>query len=119
MAAPNMVNIGALYGRTVAYPVTTTLAAALSNSAASNKVFKISSIFCSNVDGTIAGEVNVSIYNGTTDNYIIKKLVVPAGASQLIVTKDASLYLEEGCSIRAVATANNDIELLIAYEEIS
>ena len=70
MAAPNLKNPTTITGRTARYAVTTSLAAALSNSAASGKVLKINSIFCANVDGVNAADISVSIYDGTTDRYI-------------------------------------------------
>ena len=118
MAAPNLKNPTTITGKTARYAVTTTLANALANSASSGKVLKINSIFCANVDGTNAADISVSIYNGTTDFYLAKTLTVPADATQIISSKDTYFYLEEGDSIRAVANAASDLELVIGYEEI-
>jgi hypothetical protein len=119
MAAPNLTNPTAIRGKTARYAVTASLAAALSNAAASGKVLKINSIFCPNVDGTNAADISVSIYNGTTDFYLAKTITVPADAMQIISTKETYFYLEEGDSIRAVANAASDLELIIGYEDIS
>jgi hypothetical protein len=108
-----------MLGRTARYAVTTSLANALANSAASGKVLKINSIFCANVDGTNAADISVSIYDGTTDRYIAKTIAVPADATQVLSTKETYFYLEEGDSIRALASAASDLELVIGYEEIS
>jgi len=119
MAAPNLKSPTTITGKTARYAVTTSLAAALSNSAASGKVLKINSIFCANVDGTVAADISVSVYNGTTDTYIAKTIAVPADATQIISAKETYFYLEEGDSIRALASAASDLELVIGYEEIS
>lgn len=119
MAAPNLKSPTTITGRTARYAVTTSLAAALSNSAASGKVLKINSIFCANIDGVNAADISVSIYNGTTDRYIAFTITVPADATQVLSTKETYFYLEEGDSIRAVASAAGDLELVIGYEEIS
>ena len=119
MAAPNLKSPTTITGKTARYAVTTSLAAALSNSAASGKVLKINSIFCANVDGTVAADISVSIYNGTTDTYIAKTIAVPADATQILSAKETYFYLEEGDSIRALASATSDLELVIGYEEIS
>jgi hypothetical protein len=119
MAAPNLKNPTTITGRTARYAVTTSLAAALSNSAASGMVLKINSIFCANVDGVNAADISVSIYDGTTDRYIAKTITVPADATQVLSTKETYFYLEEGDSIRALASAASDLELVIGYEEIS
>jgi hypothetical protein len=119
MAAPNLKSPTTILGRTARYAVTTSLANALANSAASGKVLKINSIFCANVDGTLAADISVSIYDGTTDRYIAKTIAVPADATQVLSTKETYFYLEEGDSIRALASAASDLELVIGYEEIS
>ena len=119
MAAPNLKNPTTITGKTARYAVTASLANALANSAASGKVFKINSIFCANVDGTNAADISVSIYDGSTDRYLAKTIAVPADATQIISSKETYFYLEEGDSIRAVANAADDLELIIGYEDIS
>jgi hypothetical protein len=119
MAAPNLKNPTTITGRTARYAVTTSLSAALTNSAASGKVLKINSIFCANVDGVNAADISVSIYDGTTDRYIARTISVPADATQVLSTKETYFYLEEGDSIRALASAAGDLELVIGYEDIS
>ena len=118
MTAPNLKSPTTITGKTARYAVTASLANALANSAASGKAFKINSIFCANVDGTNQADISVSIYNGTTDFYLAKTLTVPAGATQIISSKDTYFYLEEGDSIRALASATSDLELVIGYEVI-
>ena len=119
MTAPNLKNPTTITGKTARYAVTDSLAAALSNSASSNKVLKINSIFCSNVDGINSADISVSIYDGSTDRYLAKTITVPADATQIISTKDTYFYLEEGDSLRALASAASDLELVIGYEDIS
>jgi hypothetical protein len=118
MTAPNLKSPTTITGKTARYAVTASLANALANSAASGKVFKINSIFCANVDGTNQADISVSIYNGTTDYYLAKTLTVPVKATQIISSKETYFYLEEGDSIRALASAASDLELVIGYEEI-
>lgn len=119
MAAPNLKTPTTITGKTARYAVTASLAAALSNSAASGKVFKINSVYCANVDGSASADISLSIYNGTTDFYLAKTIAVPPDATQALVTRDAYIYLEEGDSLRAMASAVSDLELVIGYEEIS
>jgi len=119
MTAPNLKSPTTLTGKTARYAVTATIGAALSNAAASGKVLKINSIFCANVDGSVAADISVSIYDGTTDRYIAKTIAVPADATQILSTKETYFYLEEGDSIRALASAAGDLELVIGYEEFA
>ena len=52
MAAPNLVNVSSIYGKTVGASLGTSIAAVLANGGSSNKVLKINSIYVTNVDGT-------------------------------------------------------------------
>jgi hypothetical protein len=122
MAAPNLKNPTTITGKTARYAVTASLASVLANGAASGKVLKINSIFCANVDAANPpqpADISVSIYDGSTDRYLAKTITVPADATQIISTKETYFYLEEGDSIRAVANAADDLELIIGYEDIS
>ena len=122
MAAPNIKSgssVTTVIGKTVGYAVTASMAAALSNGASSGKVLKINSVYCANVDGAAAADITLEHYNGTTGFKIANTIAVPADATQVLVTREAYIYLEEGHSLRAVASAASDLELVISYEEIS
>ena len=118
MAAPNLKSPTTITGKTARYAVGSGLATAISG-VPSGSVYKVNSIFCANVDGANAADISVSIYNGATDFYLAKTISVPADATQIISNKDTYFYLEEGDSIRAIASAANDLELVIGYEAIS
>lgn len=120
MATPNIVSPQTVTPKSpVVYAVTTTLAQALSNGASSNKVIRVDSILCSNIDGTNAADISISVYNGTTHGYICKTVAVPADATQLVIIKDSGFWLEEGWSIYAQASANDDLQLLINTTEFT
>ena len=119
MAAPNLKNPTTITGKTARVGVTTSIVGILTNSPASNTALKINSIFCADVDGTNAADISVSIYDGSTDRYLAKTIAVPADATQILSTKETYFYLEEGDSIRALASADSDLELVIGYEEIA
>jgi hypothetical protein len=118
MAAPNLKSPTTITGKTARYAVGSGLATAISG-VPSGSVYKINSIFCANVDGTNAADISVSIYDGSTDFYLAKTIAVPADATQIISSKETYFYLEEGDSIRAIASAASDLELVIGYEDIS
>ena len=119
MAAPNIVNVATITGKSVTGALGTSTATLLQNSASSNKVFKINTILVSNVDGTnSATGTIISLYDGT-DRYIAKGITVPAGATVVLIDKNSSLYLEEDKIIRGDASAAGDLEFIISYEEIS
>ncbi len=117
MAAPNIVGVVTITGKTAVQAVTTSATAIVTNSAASGKVFKVNALYVSNVDGTNAADVNVDIFRSSTAYHIAKTVVVPADATLDIISK--SIYLEEGDSLRLTASANSDLEAVCSYEEIS
>lgn len=119
MAAPNLKSPTTITGKTVGYAVTNTLATALTNGASSGKVLKINSVYCANIDGSNAADITLTHYNGATDFRLAYTITVPADATQILVARDAYIYLEEGQSLRAQASVNSRLELVIGYEEIS
>ena len=119
MAAPNIVNVTSIYGRT--------MGAALGTSAntdiltcPSDKVLKINSIIVANVDGTNSASVTVHFYdNSASARYNIAHTVdVPADSTLVVIGKDSPLYLEEGDQLEARASADNDAEITVSYEEL-
>lgn len=117
MAAPNIVNVATITGKTAVQAVTTSATAIVTNSAASGKVFKVNALYVSNVDGTSAADINVDIFRSSTAYHIAKTVSVPADATLDIISK--SIYLEEGDTLRLTASANSDLEAVCSYEEIS
>lgn len=124
MAAPNIVNVATITGKTAVVDLSTTNATlVVENPASSGKVFKINSLYVSNVDGTNNADITVSLYSedniGGTATEICKTVVVPADATVVVITKDSAVYLEEDKSIGATASAASDLKIVCSYEEIS
>ena len=119
MAAPNIVNVTTITGKTAVQAVSTTATAIVTNSAASNKVFKINSLVVSNVDGTNAADITVDLFRSSVAYEVASTITVPADASLVVISKETALYLEEGDSLRCTASANSDLEAVCSYEEIS
>ena len=124
MAAPNIVNVSTITGKSATVALTSTSATALvSNAASSSKVFKVNMIQVANVDGTNACDVTVDVHSaaagGGTAYSLVSTVSVPADASLVVLDKSTSLYLEENTSITATAGTANDLEVIVSYEEIS
>ena len=117
MAAPNIVNVATITGKTAVQAITTTATAIVTNTAESNKVFKLNALYVSNVDGINPASVNVDIFRSSVAYRIANTITVPADATLDIITK--AVYLEEGDSLRLTASANGDLEAICSYEEIS
>jgi len=124
MAAPNIINVTTITGKTAVVSLTTTSATEIvSNAAASGKVFKINSLVVSNVDGSAAADITVSVYSeddiGGTATELVSTVSVPADASLVVIDKNTSIYLEEDKSIGATAGTASDLKVVCSYEEIS
>jgi hypothetical protein len=117
MAAPNIVNVTTIIGKTAVQQVTTSATAIVTNSSGSNKVFKINALYISNVDGAAAADISVAILRSSVSYEIAHTVAVPADATLDLISK--SIYLEEGDALRLTASANSDLEAVCSYEEIS
>jgi len=131
MAAPNIVNVTTIYGKTTYYtPGGTSAVVLLPNAAASGKVLKINQIVAANVNGSAAVNTTVSLYTngavaqgsapaGGTAYPIVSTVSVPALASLIVTDKTTAIYLEEGTSISVTSGTASGITYSISYEEIS
>ena len=117
MTAPNIISITSMVGKTAVQAVGVSPTNIVTNSAASNKVYKINALYVSNVDGTNAATVSVDIYRSSVAYHIAKTVSIPADATLDLITK--SLYLEEGDSLRLTASAASDLEAVCSYEELT
>ena len=124
MAAPNIVNVSTIIGKSATVALSSTNATTLvSNAASSGKVFKINMIQVANVDGTNACDVTVDVHSaasgGGTAYSLVATASVPADSALVALDKNTAIYLEENTSITATAGTANDLEVLVSYEEIS
>lgn len=124
MAAPNIVNVTTITGKTAVVALSTAnMTAVVSNPASSGKVFKINSLYAANVDGSAACDITLKLFSqddiGGTGYALALTVGVPADATLIIIGKDAPIYLEEDKSLGAQASAANDLEIVCSYEEIS
>jgi hypothetical protein len=131
MAAPNIVNVTTIYGKTTYLtPSGTSAVVLLPNAAASGKVLKINQIVAANVNGSAAVDTTVSLYSngavaqgsapsGGTAYPIVSTVSVPADASLIVTDKTTAIYLEEGNSISVTSGTASGITYSISYEDIS
>lgn len=124
MAAPNIVNVTTIYGKTTYLtPANTTANVLLANAAASGKVLKINQIVAANVNGSSAVDTTIAINSaaaGSGTSYPIASTIsVPADASLIVTDKTTAIYLEEDKSIVVTSGTSSGISYTISYEEIS
>ena len=117
MAAPNIVNVATITGKTAVQAVGTSATAIVTNSSGSGKVFKVNALYVSNIDGSAAADITVDLFRSSTAYPIASTISIPADASLDIISK--ALYLEEGDVLRCTASAAGDLVAVCSYEEIS
>ena len=130
MAAPNIVNVATITGKTYYDALAdTNLTSVVLNAASSGKVIKINTLIASNVDGSSAATVDVSYHPSTTTAvgstvsstgyHIAKTVTVPNDSYLVIISKDTAIYMEESSVLAVKASAADDIDIVVSYEEIS
>jgi hypothetical protein len=117
MAAPNIVNVVTITGKTAVQAVGTSATAIVTNSGSSGKVFKVNALYIANIDGTTSAEITVDLFRSSTAYPIASTVTVPADASLDLMSK--AIYLEEGDTLRCTASAAGDLTAVCSYEEIS
>lgn len=132
MANPNIVNVVSIFGQTTFLtPANTSTFVLVTNTAASNNVFKIDQIVAANQTNT-AANVTVSIFTsgatsagnvvttGAANTFAIaSNISVPAYASLIVMDKTTATYLTEDRAIVVASGTNNAITFSVSYEQIA
>ena len=117
MAAPNVVSVGTITGKTaVSAAVGTTPVAVVSNSASSGEVRKVNRLTCSNILAA-AATVTVDFYRASTAYTITKDISLAAGSTLNVLGQ--SIYLEEGDALRVTSDTASALDVVASYEIIS
>lgn len=123
MAAPNIVNVSSIYGKTALVRLTSSTATSvLANGAASGKVLKLAGVLAANTEGsTVNVAFDLYITRSSVDYYLAKNITIPALAAYEAFMKDSTpIYLEEGDTLYAKSgNSSGYIHVAVAYEEIS
>lgn len=123
MAAPNIVNVTTILGKTAMVKLSNATAmSVVANAGSSGKVLKLAGVLAANTEGV---NVNVAfdlyITRSGTDYYLAKNITIPALAAYEAFVKDGTpVYLEEGDTLYAKSgNSSGYIDVIVAYEEIS
>jgi len=117
MAAPNIVNVTTITGKSAVQDIGTSATAIVTNSASSGEVFKVNALYVSNTDSADNGSITIDFYRSSTAYHIATGLIVPANATIDAVSKP--IYLEEGDALRLTGGTGSALEAVCSYEEIS
>lgn len=117
MAAPNVVAVQTITGKTAVQQVGTSATAIVSNAAGSGKLVKVNALLISNVDNTAAFAITADIFRSSVAYRMATAISVPINSTLDILNKP--IYLEEGDSLRLTTSAASKLEAVASYEEIS
>jgi hypothetical protein len=117
MAAPNIVNVTTITGKTAVAVLTTSAADIISNASGSNTVVKVNNLAVANYTGSSV-TTTVTVVRSATSYYLAGTITVPANSTLVVVGKDTGIYLEEGDKIQALASAGTSASVIASYEII-
>lgn len=124
MAAPNIVNISSLIGKTTYVNLNTTGSTSIiSNPNGSGKVYKINNLLVSNTNS--ASLININYYDSSsitlasTSGSLAGSITVPSRSNLTILDKNTFIYLEENKSIGATTNSASYLTIVCSYEDIS
>jgi hypothetical protein len=118
MAAPNIVNVSTIFGKTQYQQLTTTMANVITNGSTSGNVIKVNDVLVANYT-TSSIQTNVVVGRGSSVFYLAGNMAVPANSTLVVVAKDTSLYMEEGDYLQANASSATAAQISCSYEVIS
>ena len=125
MANPNIINVSSILAGNAGFNLSSTATATLITVDA-DKILKINSITCANVDGTNAATVDLFVdglgsgASGITTTgadatvYLAKTIRVPADSTLVLLS--SPIYLMEGDVLKGGASAASDLDLFVSYE---
>lgn len=116
MASPNLINVVSVYGKTTATVVSTATTVLVSNPSASNKMYKINSIYISNIDNVSPIKVTLDFFKNLISIRLIDRIEIEPGNTLVAMSRDTSIYLDEGDSIRCYSESVNKTHVTISYE---
>ena len=132
MAAPNIVNVTQIFGRTnYLTPANTSTFVLITNTANSGNVFRINQVVASNQTNTAA---NVTVMIFTSGNVVAGNAVVtsssnafpvasnisvPAYASLIVMDKTTATYIEEDRAVLVASGTNSAITFSGSYETLN
>jgi hypothetical protein len=117
MTAPNLANVSSILANTAVVSAGATATTIVSNPAASNSVYKIEGLYCSNNDPSSNYLVTIDIYRSSTAYNVATNLSIPIGSTLDVLSK--SIYLLEGDTLRATGNTASKITVTCSYEVLS
>lgn len=119
MANTNILTSTSVFGKTATLNVTTTMANVVANLGNSNKLFKVNSLYISNLNAANVANVSVAFNRGSTATYLARFIEIPNRSTFTAIDKNTIIFLEEGDTIQVVGNTTGDLQAVCSYEEIA
>jgi hypothetical protein len=119
MANPNIVNVTTIYGETAVLEATTANANVVQNSSGSNQIYKINSLFASNLNGSSTMDINIDLIRSSNNFALVRNVTIPYNSTIIPISKDSSIYLKEGDALQVSASSNSNVQVICSYEVIA
>ena len=116
MANPNILDVSSITGKTNVFQVSSSITSVLTNLNGSNKVYKINTLFISNINGSANVAITVDFYRDSVGYKIASTIDVAADTTLVVLGKDTGIYLEPGDSLRCLASLDNYLTGILSYE---
>jgi hypothetical protein len=119
MATPNIINTSTVNGNLAVLSANTVgMSNVVINSVGSGQLIKINTVTIANYN-TSSVAANVEVYRDTVGYKINGNIIVPGQSMLMGLTKDSSIYLNEGDSLRANVGVNNSIHITVSFDVYS
>ena len=116
MATPNIINTSTVNGNLAVLSANTVgMSNVVINSAGSGQLIKINTVTIANYN-TSSVAANVDVYRSGVGYYAVGNITIPGSSTLIPLTKDSSIYLNEGDSLRANVGVNNSIHITVSYD---
>lgn len=119
MTAPNIVYTQSLQGKLALTAVITSPTDLVANESNSNKVLKINCVIISNIDSANSASITVDIYRSGVAYRVVSGVPVSPNTSFTPIDKSLTIYLLEGDTLRVTGSADNRLQAICSYEEIT
>lgn len=116
MPNPNILDVSSITGKTHAFSITNIITVILENPSTDNLVYKINTLFVSNINGTNAASITVDFFRNNVGYRLASTIEVAADTTLVVLAKDTSIYLEPGDALRISASENNFLTGVLSYE---
>jgi hypothetical protein len=116
MPSPNILDISAITGKTAVFEITNIVTPVLTNPSSSSVVYKLNTLFISNINGSATAQITVDFYRNSQSYRIASTIDVEADTTLVVLGKDTSIYLEPGDALRVAGSDNGFLTGVLSYE---